>query len=99
MENARREAEFKPLDKQEDILEEERWLRNQERIADELEEEFRQNQEKLRVAEEKYLAKLGSLNEIFSHMQSISTDSRVTFESSLTAASLERARIICERFH
>ena len=93
-ENARREAEFKASrDKQEDILEEEKEeLRKQETIADELEEEFRQNQEKLRVAEEKYLAKLGSLNEIFGHMQSISTDSRVTFESSLTAAEFGKER-------
>ena len=87
-ENRQREAEFKAArDKQDQILKaEQRELARQERIADQLEEEFRQNQEKLRVAEEAYLKQLGSLNELFGHMQSITTDSRVTFESSLTAA-------------
>ena len=56
------------------------------------EEEFRKNQEKLRIAEEAYLKQLGSLNELFGHMQSITTDSRVTFESSLTAAEFGKDR-------
>ena len=67
-------------------------MEKQERIADQLEEEFKNNQERLRVAEEAYLKQLGSLNEIFGHMQSISTDSRVTFESSLTAAEFGKDR-------
>ena len=50
------------------------------------------NQEKLRIAEEAYLKQLGSLNELFGHMQSITTDSRVTFESSLTAAEFGKDR-------
>ena len=93
-ENDKREAEFKASrDKQNEILKaEQRELARQERIADQLEEEFRQNQEKLRVAEEAYLKQLGSLNELFGHMQSISTDSRVTFESSLTAAEFGKDR-------
>ena len=62
------------------------------RIADQLEAEFKKNQEKLRIAEEAYLKQLGSLNELFGHMQSISTDSRVTFESSLTAAEFGKDR-------
>ena len=84
--NRKREAEFKASrDKQDQILKaEQRELARQERIADELEAEFKVNQEKLRIAEEAYLKQLGSLNELFGHMQSISTDSRVTFESSLT---------------
>ena len=48
-------------------------MARQERIADQLEAEFKKNQEKLRIAEEAYLKQLGSLNELFGHMQSIST--------------------------
>ena len=93
-ENTKREAEFKAArDQQDQILKaEQRELARQERIADQLEEEFRKNQEKLRVAEEAYLKQLGSLNELFGHMQSITTDSRVTFESSLTAAEFGKER-------
>ena len=93
-ENRKREAEFKAArDKQDQILKaEQRELARQERIADQLEAEFKKNQEKLRIAEEAYLKQLGSLNELFGHMQSISTDSRVTFESSLTAAEFGKDR-------
>ena len=94
--NKKREAEFKASrDKQNQILKaEQRELVRQEKIADQLEEEFIKNQEKLRIAEEKYLKQLGSLNEIFGHIQSISTDSRVTFETSLTAAEFGKDREI-----
>ena len=94
--NKKREAEFKASrDKQDQILKaEQRELVRQEKIADQLEEEFIKNQEKLRIAEEKYLKQLGSLNEIFGHIQSISTDSRVTFETSLTAAEFGKDREI-----
>ena len=93
-ENTKREAEFKAArDQQDQILKaEQRELARQERIADQLEEEFRKNQEKLRIAEEAYFKQLGSLNELFGHMQSITTDSRVTFESSLTAAEFGKER-------
>ena len=93
-ENRKREAEFEAkVDDQDAILKrEQRELERQERIADQLEEEFKNNQERLRVAEEAYLKQLGSLNGIFGHMQSISTDSRVTFESSLTAAEFGKER-------
>ena len=93
-ENTKREEEFKAArDQQDQILKaEQRELARQERIADQLEEEFRKNQEKLRIAEEAYLKQLGSLNELFGHMQSITTDSRVTFESSLTAAEFGKDR-------
>ena len=93
-ENSKREEEFKAArDQQDQILKaEQRELARQERIADQLEEEFRKNQEKLRIAEEAYLKQLGSLNELFGHMQSITTDSRVTFESSLTAAEFGKER-------
>ena len=78
-ENRKREAEFKAArDKQDQILKaEQRELARQERIADQLEAEFKKNQEKLRIAEEAYLKQLGSLNELFGHMQSISTDSEL----------------------
>ena len=93
-ENRKREVEFKAkVDEQDaNLKREQRELERQERIADQLEEEFKNNQERLRVAEEAYLKQLGSLNEIFGHMQSISTDSRVTFESSLTAAEFGKER-------
>ena len=91
-ENRKREVEFKAkVDEQDAILRrEQRELERQERIADQLEEEFKNNQERIRVAEEAYLKKLGSLNEIFGHIQSVSTDSRVTFESSLYAAEYKK---------
>jgi|TARA_E500000075_G_C6998419_1_gene329868 biopolymer transport protein ExbB len=93
-ENDRREDEFiSARNRQGEILAaEQRELARQERIADELEEIFIANQEKLRIAEEAYLKQLGSLNELFGHMQSISTDSRVTFETSLTAAEFGKER-------
>jgi biopolymer transport protein ExbB len=93
-ENDRREDEFiSARNRQGEILAaEQRELARQERIADELEEVFIANQEKLRIAEEAYLKQLGSLNELFGHMQSISTDSRVTFETSLTAAEFGKER-------
>ncbi len=93
-ENDRRENEFiSARNRQGEILAaEQRELARQERIADELEEIFIANQEKLRIAEEAYLKQLGSLNELFGHMQSISTDSRVTFETSLTAAEFGKER-------
>ena len=93
-ENDRREDEFiAARNRQGEILAaEQRELARQERIADELEEIFRANQEKLRIAEEAYLKQLGSLNELFGHMQSISTDSIVTFETSLTAAEFGKER-------
>ena len=75
-ENDQREEEFKnSRNRQQEILSaEQRELARQERIADELEEIFRANQGLLRVAEEAYLKQVGSLNELFGHMQSISTD-------------------------
>ena len=93
-ENDRREDEFiASRNRQGEILAaEQRELARQERIADELEEIFIANQEKLRIAEEAYLKQLGSLNELFGHMQSISTDSRVTFETPLTAAEFGKER-------
>ena len=93
-ENDRREDEFiSARNRQGEILAaEQRELARQERIADELEEVFIANQEKLRIAEEAYLKQLGSLNELFCHMQRISTDSRVTFETSLTAAEFGKER-------
>ena len=93
-ENQKRESEFlSNRDRQQVILNEElAELARQEEIADRLDKIFKENQELLRVAEEVYLKALGSLNELFGHITSISTDSRVTFESSLTAAEFGKAR-------
>ena len=93
-ENQKRETEFlSNRDRQQVLLNEElAELARQEEIADRLDKIFKENQELLRVAEEVYLKALGSLNELFGHITSISTDSRVTFESSLTAAEFGKAR-------
>ena len=93
-ENQKRESEFlSNRDRQQVLLNEElAELARQEEIADRLDKIFKENQELLRVAEEVYLKALGSLNELFGHITSISTDSRVTFESSLTAAEFGKAR-------
>jgi biopolymer transport protein ExbB len=69
-ENARREAEFLAnKNEQAAILAaEKRELANQERIADQLEAEYKKNEEILRVKEEAYMKELGSLVELFGHL-------------------------------
>ena len=66
-ENAVREAEFMAnKNKQASILAaEKRELARQERIADQLEAEYKKNEEILRVKEEAYKKELGSLVELF----------------------------------
>jgi biopolymer transport protein ExbB len=76
-ENTKREAEFKAARDQQDQI---------------LKAEQRELARQERIAEEAYFKQLGSLNELFGHMQSITTDSRVTFESSLTAAEFGKER-------
>ena len=73
-ENAEREAEFLAnKNKQASILAaEKRELARQERIADQLEAEYKKNEEILRVKEEAYKKELGSLVELFGHLQSAS---------------------------
>ena len=73
-ENARREAEFLAnKNEQAAILAaEKRELANQERIADQLEAEYKKNEENLRVKEEANMKELGSLVELFGNLQSTS---------------------------
>ena len=75
-ENSKREAEFLAnKNKQAEILAaEKRELARQERIADQLEAEYKKNEEILRVKEEAYQKELGSLVELFGHLQSSAGD-------------------------
>ena len=87
-ENAVREAEFMAnKNKQASILAaEKRELARQERIADQLEAEYKKNEEILRVKEEAYKKELGSLVELFGHLQSASGEAAVQFAGSLSSA-------------
>ena len=73
-ENAQREAEFLANKNQQAsiLAAEKRELARQERIADQLEAEYKKNEEILRVKEEAYKKELGSLVELFGHLQSLS---------------------------
>ena len=86
--NAIREAEFLAnKERQASILAaEKRELANQERIADELEAEYDANEEIIRVKEEAYKKELGSLIELFGHLQSAAGEAAVQFSGSLTEA-------------
>ena len=99
-ENARREAVFlADKNKQASILAaEKRELARQERIADKLEAEYKANQEILRVKEEAYKKELGSLVELFGHLQSSAGESSSMFANSLTSAEfgLERVAFLNE---
>ena len=70
--NAKREADFlADKNKQAAILAaEKRELARQERIADQLEEEYKKNDAILVVKEAAYKKELGSLVELFGHLQS-----------------------------
>ena len=94
-ENKKREAEFKAArDKQDQILKaEQRELARQERIADQLEAEYKKNEEILRVKEEAYQKELGSLVELFGHLQSSAGEAAVQFSGSLTSAQYGLERV------
>ena len=94
-ENARREAEFLAnKNEQAAILAaEKRELANQERIADQLEAEYKKNEEILRVKEEAYMKELGSLVELFGHLQSTSGEAAVQFGGSLSSAQYTMDRV------
>jgi len=87
-ENRKREVEFKAKVNQQDAIlkREQQELRNQERIADQLEEEFKKNQERLRVAEEAYLKQLGSLKDVFQIFSKYSKNLKASLKSSYTGA-------------
>ena len=86
-ENADREAKFMAnKNEQAAILAaEKRELARQERIADQLEAEYKKNEEILRVKEDAYQKELGSLVELFGHLQSSAGEAAVQFSGSLTS--------------
>ena len=99
-ENADREAKFiANKNEQAAILAaEKRELARQERIADQLEAEYKKNEEILRVKEEAYQKELGSLVELFGHLQSSAGEAAVQFSGSLTSPQygLERVDFLNE---
>jgi biopolymer transport protein ExbB len=86
--NSSREAEFMAnKNKQASLLAaEKRELARQEKIADTLEAEYKKNEGILRVKEEAYQKELGSLVELFGHLQSSAGEAAVQFSGSLTGA-------------
>ena len=93
--NSSREAEFMAnKNKQASILAaEKRELARQEKIADTLEAEYKKNEEILRVKEEAYQKELGSLVELFGHLQSSAGEAAVQFSGSLTGAEYGQDRV------
>ena len=94
-ENSKREAEFLAnKNKQAEILAaEKRELARQERIADQLEAEYKKNEEILRVKEEAYQKELGSLVELFGHLQSSAGEAAVQFSGSLSSPQFGTERV------
>ncbi len=94
-ENSKRESEFLAnKNKQADILAaEKRELARQERIADQLEAEYKKNEEILRVKEEAYQKELGSLVELFGHLQSSAGEAAVQFSGSLSSPQFGTERV------
>ena len=94
-ENSKREARFMAnKNKQAEILAaEKRELARQERIADQLKAEYKKNEEILRVKEEAYQKELGSLVELFGHLQSSAGEAAVQFSGSLTSGQYGQDRV------
>ena len=94
-ENAIREQEFLDnKERQAQLLDrEKREEEKQERIAAELEAEFTRNEETLRVKDEAYKKELGSLIELFGHLQSTSSEAAVQFLGSLSSAEFGEERV------
>ena len=94
-ENSKREAQFMAdKNKQAAILAaEKRELARQERIADQLEAEYKKNEATLRVKEDAYKKELGSLVELFGHLQSSAGEAAVQFSGSLTSAEYGLERV------
>ena len=99
-ENADREAKVMANKNEQAALlaAEKRELARQERIADQLEAEYKKNEEILRVKEEAYQKELGSLVELFGHLQSSAGEAAVQFSGSLTGPQygLERVDFLNE---
>ena len=72
---------------------EKRELARQEKIADTLEAEYKKNEEILRVKEDAYKKELGSLVELFGHLQSSAGEAAVQFSGSLTGAEYGQDRV------
>ena len=94
-ENSEREAKFLAnKNKQaETLAAEKRELARQERIADQLEAEYKKNEDILRVKEEAYQKELGSLVELFGHLQSSAGEAAVQFSGSLTSPQFGLERV------
>ena len=94
-ENTKREAEFMAnKNKQAQILADEKAeLKRQEDEADRLEAIYKKNEEDVRIAEEAYQKELGSLVEIFGHLQSSAGEAAVQFSGSLTSAQYGPERV------
>ena len=93
--NNDRESQFLAnRDKQASILAaEKRELARQEKIADTLEAEYKKNEGILRVKEDAYKKELGSLVELFGHLQSSAGEAAVQFSGSLTGAQYGQERV------
>ena len=92
--NAKREAEFL-ADKNKQaakLAAEKRELARQEKIADQLEAEYKKNDAILVVKEAAYKKELGSLVELFGHLQSSAGEASALFADSLTSAQYGRER-------
>ena len=92
--NAQREAEFLANKNQQaaKLAAEKRELARQEKIADQLETEYKKNDAILVVKEAAYKKELGSLVELFGHLQSSAGEASALFADSLTSAQYGRER-------
>jgi len=92
--NAKREAEFLANKNQQaaKLAAEKRELARQEKIADQLEAEYKKNDAILVVKEAAYKKELGSLVELFGHLQSSAGEASALFADSLTSAQYGRER-------
>ena len=92
--NTQREAEFLANKNQQaaKLAAEKRELARQERIADQLEAEYKKNDAILVVKEAAYKKELGSLVELFGHLQSSAGEASSLFADSLTSAQYGKER-------
>ena len=92
--NAKREADFLANKNQQaaKLAAEKRELARQEKIADQLEAEYKKNDAILVVKEAAYKKELGSLVELFGHLQSSAGEASALFADSLTSAQYGRDR-------
>ena len=91
---AKREADFWLTKNKQaaKLAAEKRELARQEKIADQLETEYKKNDAILVVKEAAYKKELGSLVELFGHLQSSAGEASALFADSLTSAQYGRER-------